>query len=60
MFKSFLDGGKSAIEMCAVSNASGLMPQKCDLQFPAVDIDDLAEMLKPATAVSGTTSTARW
>ena len=28
MFNSFLDGTKSAIEMCAVSNASGLLPQK--------------------------------
>ena len=48
MFNSFLDGSKSAIEMCAVANASGLLPQRCGLQFPAVDIDDLAEVLKPA------------
>ncbi len=48
MFNSFLDGSKSAIEMCAVSNGSGLIPQKCGLQFPAVDIEDLAEILKPA------------
>jgi predicted homoserine dehydrogenase-like protein len=34
MFNSFLDGTKSAIEMCAVSNASGLVPQRCGLQFP--------------------------
>jgi predicted homoserine dehydrogenase-like protein len=47
MFNSFLDGSKSAIEMCAVSNGSGLIPQKCGLQFPAVDIEDLAEILKP-------------
>ena len=47
MFNSFLDGSKSAIEMCAVANGSGLMPQKCGLQFPAVDIEDLAEVLKP-------------
>lgn len=50
MFNSFLDGSKSAIEMCAVANASGLLPQKCGLQFPAVDIDDLSEVLKPAEA----------
>ncbi len=49
MFNSFLDGSKSAIEMCAVSNASGLIPQECGLQFPAVDIEDLAEILKPAS-----------
>ncbi len=48
MFNSFLDGSKSAIEMCAVANGSGLSPQKCGLQFPAVDIEDLADVLKPA------------
>lgn len=47
MFNSFLDGSKSAIEMCAVANGSGLSPQKCGLQFPAVDVDDLADVLKP-------------
>ena len=47
MFNSFLDGSKSAIEMCAVSNGSGLIPQQCGLQFPPVDIDDLADILKP-------------
>ncbi len=47
MFNSFLDGSKSAIEMCAVSNSSGLLPQQCGLQFPAVDIDELADILKP-------------
>lgn len=47
MFNSFLDGSKSAIEMCAVSNGSGLIPQACGLQFPPVDIDDLADVLKP-------------
>lgn len=49
MFNSFLDGTKSAIEMCAVSNASGLLPQKCGLQFPPAGIDDLVNVLKPAT-----------
>ena len=47
MFNSFLDGSKSAIEMCAVANGSGLRPQTCGLQFPAVDVDDLADVLKP-------------
>lgn len=49
MFNSFLDGSKSAIEMCAVANGSGLRPQSCGLQFPAVDVDDLADVLKPET-----------
>ncbi len=47
MFNSFLDGSKSAIEMCAVANGSGLVPQRAGLQFPSVDINDLAEVLKP-------------
>ena len=47
MFNSFLDGSKSAIEMCAVANGSGLIPQKGGLKFPPVDIDDLADVLKP-------------
>ena len=49
MFNSFLDGSKSAIEMCAVSNGSGLVPQKNGLQFPPVDVRDLADILKPAS-----------
>jgi predicted homoserine dehydrogenase-like protein len=50
MFNSFLDGTKSAIEMCAVSNASGLLPQKSGLQFPPVDVDQLPNLLRPSTA----------
>jgi len=49
MFNSFLDGTKSSIEMCAVSNASGLTPQKCGLQFPPVGIDNLMNVLIPAS-----------
>ena len=47
MFNSFLDGTKSAIEMCALSNATGLIPQEGGLQFPAVGVDDLPHKLKP-------------
>jgi len=50
MFNSFLDGTKSAIEMCAVANGSGLVPQKSGLQFPPAELDDLAEILKPRSA----------
>ncbi len=49
MFNSFLDGTKSAIEMCAVSNATGLIPQREGLQFPAVGVDDLPHKLKPSS-----------
>jgi predicted homoserine dehydrogenase-like protein len=50
MFNSFLDGTKSAIEMCAVANGTGLVPQACGLQFPPVGADDLPEVLKPRSA----------
>ena len=47
MYNSFLDGTKSAIEMCTLANASGLAPQKIGLQFPPVGIQNLANILKP-------------
>jgi len=50
MFNSFLDGTKSAIEMCAVANACALMPQRSGLQFPPVGTDDLQQVLKPVSA----------
>src|SRR5512140_1823113 len=34
MFNSFLDGTKSAIEMAAVANATGLVPPEDGLRFP--------------------------
>ena len=47
MFNSFLDGTKSAIEMAAVSNATGLLPASTGLDFPPCGVDDLARVLKP-------------
>ena len=47
MFNSFLDGTKSAIEMAAVANATGLAVPKEGLQFPPVGTSGLAEVLKP-------------
>ncbi len=41
MFNSFLDGTKSAIEMAAVANGTGLEPQDEGLYFPPAGIDDL-------------------
>jgi predicted homoserine dehydrogenase-like protein len=46
MFNSFLDGTKSAIEMCAVSNATGLAAPD-GLSFPPCGVDDLARVLRP-------------
>lgn len=47
MFNSFLDGTKSAIEMAAVANATGLRPQPGGLLFPPCGADDLAAVCKP-------------
>ncbi|MDY8109390.1 flagellar biosynthesis protein FlgA [Fulvimarina sp. 2208YS6-2-32] len=52
MFNSFLDGTKSALEMAAISNASGLLSPKDGLRFPPAGTHDLAEVLKPK-AVGG-------
>lgn len=46
MFNSFLDGTKSAIEMAAVANATGLLPQEQGLLFPPASKDDLPTVLR--------------
>jgi predicted homoserine dehydrogenase-like protein len=50
MFNSFLDGTKSAIEMAAVANATGLTPAPQGLEFPPCGVDDLASVLRPRDA----------
>ena len=57
MFNSFVDGSKSAIEMTAVCNATGLAPQSEGLGFPAASRFEIAEVCKPAAA-GGTLSHA--
>ena len=47
MFNSFLDGTKSALEMAAVANATGLVPPSDGLAFPPCGADDLPQVLKP-------------
>ncbi len=47
MFNSFLDGTKSAIEMAAVANATGLIPQSDGLRFPPSSVDELAQVCRP-------------
>ena len=47
MFNSFVDGTKSAIEMTAVCNATGLVPQSRGLNFPPASQFELAEICKP-------------
>ena len=50
MFNSFLDGTKSAIEMAAVANATGLTPSPSGLAFPPCGVDDLPRVLRPVDA----------
>lgn len=50
MFNSFLDGTKSAIEMAAIANATGLGVPEDGLRFPAVGYRSLQERLIPAEA----------
>jgi len=47
MFNSFLCGDKSAIEMCAVSNAANLKCPTNGLTFPPVGVYDIAKKLIP-------------
>jgi len=46
MFNSFLDGTKSAIEMAAIANATGLSVPTDGLQFPPCGVDDLPRILR--------------
>ena len=47
MYNSFTDGTKSAIEMAALANMTGLRPDVRGMHFPAVGTDRLPEVLKP-------------
>ncbi|HEX2185231.1 MAG TPA: SAF domain-containing protein, partial [Chloroflexota bacterium] len=49
-FNSFIDGTKSAIEMAAVANATGLTPPRDGLAFPPAGADELATVLRPRAA----------
>lgn len=50
MFNSFLDGTKSAIEMAAVANATGLTPAPDGLAFPPCGVHDLPHVMRPRAA----------
>ncbi|WCS27931.1 Gfo/Idh/MocA family oxidoreductase [Methylobacterium sp. NMS14P] len=47
MFNSFVDGTKSAIEMTAIANATGLKAQTQGLVFPPASRFELADVLRP-------------
>jgi predicted homoserine dehydrogenase-like protein len=50
MFNSFLDGTKSAIEMAAIANATGLGVPREGLGFPPCGVDDLPHILRGKAA----------
>jgi predicted homoserine dehydrogenase-like protein len=50
MFNSFLDGTKSAIEMAAIANATGLDVPSDGLGFPPCGVDDLPHILRGSDA----------
>lgn len=54
IFNSFVDGSKSAIEMAAVCNATGLAAQEDGLRFPPASRFELADVLKPRAAGGST------
>lgn len=57
MFNSFIDGTKSALEMAAIANATGLIAPDDGLMFPPAGMDDLAQVLRPS-AIGGQLKTS--
>jgi predicted homoserine dehydrogenase-like protein len=47
MLVEFVDGSKTMVEMAAISNATGLVPDKPGMHGPAATLDVLAETLCP-------------
>ena len=47
MLVEFVDGSKTMVEMCAIANATGLVPDVPGMHGPAADRDDMAKVLIP-------------
>jgi predicted homoserine dehydrogenase-like protein len=47
MLVEFVDGSKTMVEMCAIANATGLVPDVPGMHGPAADRDQMAKMLIP-------------
>ena len=47
MYNSFLDGTKSAVEMCSVANMTGMIPDVPGMHFPPASINDIPSILIP-------------
>lgn len=50
MLVEFIDGSKTMVEMAAIANATGLVPDRPGMHGPKVDRDDLAKVLIPREA----------
>jgi len=49
MLVEFVDGSKTMVEMAAIANATGLVPDKAGMHGPAATLDQLNKTLIPAT-----------
>ncbi|TIU44762.1 MAG: homoserine dehydrogenase, partial [Mesorhizobium sp.] len=47
MLVEFVDGSKTMVEMCAIANATGLVPDVPGMHGPKADRDDLVKVLIP-------------
>ncbi|MDB5535194.1 MAG: homoserine dehydrogenase [Devosia sp.] len=47
MLVEFVDGSKTMVEMCAIANATGLVPDVPGMHGPKADRDDMAKVLIP-------------
>ena len=50
MLVEFVDGSKTMVEMAAIANATGLLPDKPGMHGPAAGRDELNKMLVPQSA----------
>lgn len=47
MLVEFVDGSKTMVEMCAIANATGLVPDKAGMHGPAATLEELPKVLCP-------------
>jgi predicted homoserine dehydrogenase-like protein len=47
MYNSFRDGSKAQVEMCALANVTGLVPDCRGMHEPSAGISDLARLFRP-------------
>ncbi len=47
MLVEFVDGSKTMVEMCAIANATGLVPDKAGMHGPSATIDEISSTLIP-------------